>query len=190
MAALAYGLPLNLPRWLAEHAHLLRPPVGNAQVWQDSDFMVTVVAGPNARTDFHDDPLEEFFYQFKSEASLILCDGCNYERVPLREGDLFLLPPHVRHSPQRHDPESLCLVIERRRPVGQRDAFEWHCAHCGELLHRTALQLQSLVDDLPPAFQRFYALPECERQCLSCGHTHPGRDVAAWHQAYTQAGHP
>ena len=54
-------LPLNFNHWLEKNSHLLRPPVGNAQLFQDTDFIVTVVGGPNQRTDFHDDPLEEFF---------------------------------------------------------------------------------------------------------------------------------
>ena len=33
--------------------------------------------------------------------------------VSCNEGAMFLLPPHVRHSPQRPEPESLCIVIER-----------------------------------------------------------------------------
>ena len=49
---LTYGRPFNFPRWLDEHAHLLQPPVGNRQIWADADFMVTVVGGPNARSDF------------------------------------------------------------------------------------------------------------------------------------------
>src|SRR5438046_2529912 len=56
---------IDFPGWLAQHGHLLKPPVGNAQIWSDTDFIVTVVGGPNQRTDFHDDPYEEFFWQFK-----------------------------------------------------------------------------------------------------------------------------
>lgn len=177
---LAYGKPFNFPRWLDEHAHLLKPPVSNQQVWQDADFLVTVVGGPNERTDFHDDPLEEFFYQLKGNASLLLWDDGRYERIDLREGDIFLLPPHVLHSPQRPEAGSLCLVIERQRPDGQKDAFQWSCASCGTVVVRYELQLQSIVDDLPPTYQRFYATSEDERRCLSCGVVHPGRDHKAW----------
>ena len=55
----------NFQTWLDEHSHLLKPTVGNKQIWEDTDLMVTVAGGPNRRTDFHDDPAEEFFYQLR-----------------------------------------------------------------------------------------------------------------------------
>ena len=120
---LKYGKPLNFPRWIEEHAHRLKPPVGNQQIWQDSDLIVTAVGGPNHRTDYHDDPHEEFFYQMTGNAYLNLIVDGKRERVDLREGDIFLLPPHVRHSPQRPEAGSVCLVIERQRALGAIDGF-------------------------------------------------------------------
>lgn len=181
MTALRYGRPFSFPRWLDDNAHLLQPPVGNRQVWADADFMVTVVGGPNARSDFHDDPLEEFFWQFKGNACLLLWDRGRFERVELKEGDIFLLPPHVLHSPQRPEPGSRCLVVERQRAQGLTDAFQWHCAHCGHLVTRIEVQLADIVADLPATYQRFYASSETERTCERCGTVHPGRDHAAWH---------
>jgi 3-hydroxyanthranilate 3,4-dioxygenase len=176
-----YTLPFNFQRWIDEHAHLLKPPVGNQQVWQDTDFIVTVVGAPNERTDFHDDPFEEFFWQFKGNAHLLLWEGGRYARVDLAEGDIFLLPPHVRHSPQRPEAGSLCLVVERTRPQGTIDGFEWYCARCGTLVHRIDVQLASIVDDLPKAYQRFYDSSEAARRCGQCSTVHPGRDAKAWH---------
>src|SRR3546814_8186992 len=89
-------------------------------------------------------------------------DGA-YERIDLKEGDIFLMPPHVRHSPQRPETNSACLVIERQRPVGKIDGFEWYCEGddgCGHLVHRVELQLQSIVKDLPPLFNAFYERSE------------------------------
>ena len=168
-----YGKPLNFARWLDEHSDLLKPPVGNQQIWQDADLMVTVVGGPNRRTDFHDDPLEEFFYQFKGDAYLNIMDRGKLERIELREGDIFLMPPHVRHSPQRPERDSRCLVVERQRPPGMIDAFEWYCANCANLVHRAEVQLHSIVADLPPLFERFYASVPL-RTCPACGTVHPG----------------
>ena len=123
---LSHGLPFNLDAWIAEHRDLLKPPVGNAQIWQDADLMVTIVGGPNQRTDFHDDPIEEFFYQLKGNMVLrvMAAEGEPPVDVQISEGDVFLLPPHVRHSPQRPGENTLCLVIERARPQGTLDAFE------------------------------------------------------------------
>ena len=169
-----YGMPLNFKKWLDDHADRLKPPVGNQQVWQDADFIVTVVGGPNQRTDFHDDPLEEFFYQFKGNAYLNIMDNGKVERVDLKEGDIFLLPPHVRHSPQRPEPESRCMVIERQRPEGVKDGFEWYCLQCNHLVYRVEVQLKSIVADLPPLFERFYGDASL-RLCKHCGATHPGK---------------
>ena len=173
--------PINFPKWIADNRHLLKPPVGNQQIWRDTDLIVTVVGGPNQRTDFHDDPFEEYFHQFSGSAHLLIADRGKFERVDLHEGDIFLLPPHVRHSPQRPDPNSLCTVIERTRPAGVLDAFEWYCAKCGSLVHRAELQLQSIVEDLPRAYAAFYNAAPNLRTCPQCGEVHPGRDWQAWH---------
>lgn len=176
-SVLKYGLPFNFLTWIKEHEHLLKPPVGNQQIWQDADFIVTVVGGPNQRTDYHDDPLEEFFYQMRGNAHLNLWIDGRRERVDLKEGDIFLLPAHVRHSPQRPEENSVCLVIERQRPAGMLDGFEWYCEGddgCGHLVHRVDVQLQSIVDDLPPLFNAFYQ-NEAKRQCPNCGKVHPGK---------------
>jgi len=169
-----YSPPFNFNRWIDEHQHLLRPPVGNAQIWQDTDFIVTVVGGPNQRTDYHDDPLEEFFYQLRGNMVLRVHEDGQRRDIPIREGDIFLLPPHVRHSPQRPEPGSVGLVIERQRPPGLIDGFEWFCPSCNARLHRIEVQLQSIVKDLPPLFARFYADLQ-KRTCKSCGTVHPGK---------------
>jgi 3-hydroxyanthranilate 3,4-dioxygenase len=180
-----YGQPLNFQRWVSDNAHLLKPPVGNQQIWNDSDFLVTVVGGPNRRSDFHDDPLEEFFYQFKGNAYLLILDRGKYDRVDLKEGDMFLMAPHVLHSPQRPAVGSMCLVVERQRPQKDVDAFQWNCACCGHLVQRYEVQLLSIVADLPPVYERFYASSQAERTCPNCGAVHPGRDAAAWHHTLT-----
>jgi 3-hydroxyanthranilate 3,4-dioxygenase len=166
---------LHFPKWIADNRHLLRPPVGAAHVWSDTgDFIVTVVGGPNQRTDFHDDPYEELFYQFKGNAYLNIVEDGKIRKLELPEGAIFLLPPHVRHSPQRPDPESLCLLVERIRPDGVKDGFEWFCPSCSNLLYRVEAQVKSLANDLPPLFEKFYADMDA-RQCKKCGALHPGK---------------
>jgi len=187
MGDFKYGYPLNFKRWLDDNAHLLKPPVGNQQIWKDSDFMVTVVGGPNERSDFHDDPSEEFFYQFKGNAHLLIWDRGQYERVHLKEGDIFLMAPHVKHSPQRPEADSLCLVIERVRAKGDLDALQWSCAHCGTLVRRYEMQLTDIVTDLPPVYEQFYNTSDAERVCPECKEVHPGRDFKSWHAALSAA---
>lgn len=171
---LSNGAPFHFQRWIDEHRHLLRPPVGNVQVFRDAGMIVMVVGGPNQRTDFHDDPYEEFFYQLKGNMVLRVMEeeGSPPVDVQINEGDVFLLPPHVRHSPQRPEEGSIGLVVEIARPEGTEEAFEWYCLNCHNLVHRVQLQVRSIVDDLPPAFQRFY---DSDRKCGECGAVHPGK---------------
>jgi 3-hydroxyanthranilate 3,4-dioxygenase len=167
----------NFRKWIDDNRHLLKPPVGNQQVFKEADLMVTVVGGPNKRTDYHDDPVEEFFYQLEGDMVLKIHDtetGEFYD-VPIREGDIFLLPPHVRHSPQRPQAGSIGLVIEPKRPEGAKDAIEWYCFECGSRVHRAELELKSIVDDLPPVYEGFYASEE-KRTCPNCGAVHPGKE--------------
>jgi 3-hydroxyanthranilate 3,4-dioxygenase len=171
-----YSPPFNFRRWIEDHRHLLKPPVGNQQIWQDTDLIVTVVGGPNLRADYHDDPLEEFFYQLEGDMTLRILEDGKQRDIPIRAGEIFLLPPHVRHSPQRPAPGSVGLVIERQRPPDLIDGFEWYCPACGALVHRVEVQLKSIVADLPPLFDAFYA-SIAKRTCGACGAVHPPRGV-------------
>ena len=164
----------NFQAWLDEHSHMLKPPVGNKQIWEDTDLMVTVVGGPNRRTDFHDDPAEEFFYQLRGDMVLKVYDSGEFYDVPIREGDIFFLPAHVRHSPQRPVEGSIGLVVEPKRPDGEKDGFEWYCFECGSLVHRAEVLLVSIVRDLPPLFEQFFN-DETLRTCPVCKALHPGK---------------
>jgi len=164
----------NFKKWIDEHQHLLKPPVGNQKVFEDSHMTVMVVGGPNKRTDYHDDPVEEFFYQLKGDMVLKVVDNGNFYDVKIREGDVFLLPPHVRHSPQRPQEGSVGLVVEPARQPDQKDGFEWYCFNCHALVHRVEVKVKSLVKDLPPLYDAFYA-DEKARTCPKCGTVHPGK---------------
>jgi hypothetical protein len=95
-----------------------------------------------------------------------------------REGDIFHLPPHVRHSSQRSEEGSVGLVIEPKRQADEIDAFDWYCFSCEVRVHRVELSLQSIVRDLPPLYQAFYA-GEKARTCKNCGSVHPGKKPPA-----------
>jgi 3-hydroxyanthranilate 3,4-dioxygenase len=165
--------------WIEAHRDLLRPPVGNARIWEDADMTVMVVGGPNQRTDYHDDPVEEFFYQLEGDMVLKVVEeaGRAPVDVPIRAGEILLLPAHVRHSPQRPVAGSVGLVVEPKRPPGEKDAFEWYCPRCHHLVHRVEVLLRSIVEDLPPLFDAFYR-DERARTCGRCGAVHPGRVAA------------
>ena len=167
----------NFQKWIGENQHLLKPPVGNKKVFEDGEMTVQVVGGPNARTDYHDDPVEEFFYQIKGGMVLKVAENGSFYDVPIREGDVFLLPAHVRHSPQRPQPGSVGLVVEAARP-NDVDGFEWFCFSCDALVHRIEVKVQHLVKDLPPLYEAFYADAKA-RTCKKCGALHPGRTPPA-----------
>lgn len=166
----------NFQEWIKQNQHLLKPPVGNKKVFEHGEMTVQVVGGPNERTDYHDDPVEEFFYQLKGNMVLKVRDNGRVYDVPIREGDVFLLPPHVRHSPQRPK-DSIGLVVEAARP-NELDAFEWYCFDCGALVHRIEVKVQHLVKDLPPLYESFYN-DAAARKCKRCGAVHPGKKPPA-----------
>ena len=176
MADLARPLQaFNFRRWIDEHRHLLRPPVGNKLVFRDSEFIIMVVGGPNSRSDFHVDPAEEFFYQLEGDMVLrTMQQGANGNTlvdIDIREGDILLLPPGVPHSPQRR-PDTVGLVIERRRREGEHDGLQWYCENCSSLLYSESFALTNIETQFPPVFARFYGSLE-HRTCPQCGTVAP-----------------
>lgn len=162
--------PLNFKKWIDENRHLLKPPVGNKQVWEDREFMVTVVGGPNSRADYHINEGEEFFYQLEGDMVLRVLENGKPVDLTIREGDIFLLPPRVPHSPQR-PAGTVGLVIERKRQPDEKDGFLWICKNCGAKLYEERLHVADIVTDLPPVFERFYG-NEQNTTCRKCGQKH------------------
>jgi 3-hydroxyanthranilate 3,4-dioxygenase len=163
--------PLNFHKWIDEHRHLLKPPVGNAQIWEgDRDFVVMVVGGPNSRTDYHVNEGEEFFYQVEGDIILRVLQKGKPVDIPIKQGEIFLLPPNTPHSPQR-GPNTVGLVIERRRLPDERDTFLWVCEKCGAELYRESFHLTDIVKQLPPVFEHFWGNP-ANTTCRKCGQKH------------------
>ena len=167
--------PFNLQKWIEENRHLLKPPIGNQQVFiEHEDFIVMVVGGPNARKDFHINEGEELFYQLEGEIEVgLMVDDekkggkKNRESITLKAGDIFLLPPRIPHSPQR-GANSIGLVIERRRKPGEHDGFQWYCENCGNLLQEVKIPVSDIVNELPRVMNNFFNSKElCT--CKNCG---------------------
>jgi 3-hydroxyanthranilate 3,4-dioxygenase len=161
------GYPLNFKKWIEEHRHLLKPPVGNQQIWADREFMVTVVGGPNARQDYHINEGEEFFYQLEGDMNLRLLIDAKPQDFPIREGEIFLLPPKVPHSPQR-PAQTVGLVIERRRRPQEQDGLLWVCEKCHNKLYEEFFHLTDIVTQMQPVFERFFSNDE-NCTCKKCG---------------------
>ena len=105
--------------WINDNRHLLKPPVGNKLIWEDSDVIVMVVGGPNSRTDYHVNGGEEFFYQVEGDITLKVFDQGKHQDVVIKQGEIFLLPPSVPHSPRR-PANTVGLVIEQKRQPGDK----------------------------------------------------------------------
>lgn len=159
--------PLHLLDWISENRDQLRPPVGNKLVYEDTEFNVMIVGGPNTRKDYHVDPGEEFFYQLEGDMVLKVIEDGTPRDIAIKEGEIFLLPPMVPHSPQRF-PGTVGLVIERRRAANERDHLRWYCEQCGEILYDESFHCTDLGTQLKPVIEKFHG-DEKLRTCAQCG---------------------
>lgn len=113
--------PFSFQKWIDENRHLLKPPVGNRQVYVgNDDFIVMVVGGPNRRKDFHYNETEEFFYQLEGDITLRIVENGKIRDIEIKEGEIFLLPAKIPHSPQR-PANTVGLVMELNRNHGEKD---------------------------------------------------------------------
>ncbi len=158
---------LNLKGWIDEHRHLLKPPVGNQCVWKDRDFIVMIVGGPNARKDYHINPTEELFYQIEGDIVVKIMEDGSSRDIHIKEGDIFLLPPLIPHSPQRGT-GTIGMVVERQRPAGQLDHVRFYCEKCGDILHDPEFTLKDIVGQLKTVLDEYWA-NESVRTCNKCG---------------------
>lgn len=166
---MAIGKPFNLKGWIEENRHLLKPPVGNHQLYKgNDDYIVMVVGGPNGRKDYHWEEGEELFYQVEGDISVkIINEEGQPETIHIREGEMFLLPPRIPHSPQR-PPNTVGLVIERYRKPGEIDKLLWFCENCNQPLHEAGFPLEDIGTQIKTAIQAFMA-DENLRTCSHCG---------------------
>jgi len=165
---MAIQKPFSFTNWINENRHLLKPPVGNQVVYTDnSDFIVMVVGGPNNRKDFHYNETEEFFYQVEGDINLRIIEDGKKVDIPIREGEIFLLPPKVPHSPQR-PANTVGLVMELQRNHGETDGCMWFCENCEEKLYEEYFEMSDIVKQLVPIMEKFYASEE-NRTCKNCG---------------------
>jgi 3-hydroxyanthranilate 3,4-dioxygenase len=163
----------NFQEWIDDHREKLRPPVCNQQVFDENDFIVMVVGGPNSRTDYHYDEGPEFFYQLEGDMLLRTIQDGDRVDITIGEGEILLLPPRVPHSPQRFA-NTVGLVVERKRLPNELDGFMWFCENCNEKLYEEYLYVDDIVGQLPPVFDRFYDSEE-NRTCRQCGTVMPDR---------------
>jgi 3-hydroxyanthranilate 3,4-dioxygenase len=167
---MAIRKPFNLKKWIDENRDLLKPPVGNKNLYTESgDYIVMIVGGPNARKDYHYNETEELFYQLEGDILVKIQEDGKSVDVPIREGEMFLLPANVPHSPIRSE-GSVGLVIECiRKDREMKDGLLWFCEKCNHKLHETYFVLDNIEKDFIPRFKEFYGSEEL-RTCSKCSH--------------------
>lgn len=162
--------PFNLQKWINENRAILKPPVGNKNLYVDAgNFIVMVVGGPNARKDYHYNESEELFYQLEGDITVRIQEDGKAVDVSIKAGEMFLLPAKVPHSPMRTE-GSVGLVIEKvRKGTTDQDGLMWFCDKCNNKLHETYFPLTNIEKDFLPRFREFYASEEL-RTCSQCNH--------------------
>ena len=148
--------PFNLKNWIDNNRHLLKPPVGNKNLYVESgDYIVMIVAGPNMRKDYHYNETEELFYQIEGDIVVKTQQDGKLIKYEIKEGEMFLLPAKIPHSPIR--PEgSIGLVIEKKREGNEKDGLMWFSDKENALLYEEYFQLTNIEKDFLPVFKKFY----------------------------------
>lgn len=161
--------PFNLFKWIEENRDLLKPPVGNKNLYKEAgDFIVMIVGGPNARKDYHYNESEELFFQLEGDILVKIQEDGQSKDVHIKEGDMFLLPANVPHSPIRGE-NTVGLVIERvRKGTDLMDGLMWFCDNCNHSLKTYKFKLDNIEKDFLPRFKEFYSSKE-NRTCDKCG---------------------
>jgi 3-hydroxyanthranilate 3,4-dioxygenase len=157
----------NLKEWINENRHLLKPPVGNKCVWQNGEYIVMVVGGPNSRKDYHLNQTPEFFYQVEGDITLKVIDEGIPKDIHIKEGEIYLLPSNIPHSPQR-GPNTVGIVVEQKRAEGMEDGLAWFCEVCHGELYREPFMLDNIETDMPVIFNKYYSNTVL-RTCDKCG---------------------
>lgn len=159
--------PFNLQGWVEANRSLLKPPVGNKMIY-NGGFMIMIVGGPNQRADYHVNPGEELFYQLEGNIVLKVLEDGKPRDIPINQGEMFLLPAGIPHSPQR-PANTVGLVLEQARPAEEHDHLRWYCPKCGGLVYDAQFHLVDLGVQLKPIIENFKASPQL-RTCKQCGH--------------------
>ena len=155
--------PTHLDTWIRENAAAFAPPVMNKLLHREQ-LSVMFVGGPNQREDFHLEAGSEFFYQLRGDMELPIVHGGKREVIHIREGDVFLLPSCIPHSPQRPEAGSIGLVIERQRYESEpHDGLRYYVDfnRCDEVLWEQYFHCYDLGRDLVPVVNAFRQSEAC-----------------------------
>jgi len=154
-------------KWVEQHRHEMVPPVSNKYLYDGEDFFVMLINGPNARNDFHQTNSEEFFHQLQGDIVVRIVENGKIKDIPVRQGETFFVPGNVPHSPTR-PPNTLGLVVERRRPPGELEHLQFYCDNCHALVEDIEFDCKDIVVHFKQAMEDFWA--DAKRStCRNCG---------------------
>jgi 3-hydroxyanthranilate 3,4-dioxygenase len=159
--------PINLESWIEKNREKFKPPVSNRYLYDGRDFFVMVIKGPNARNDFHLVDSEEYFYQLKGDIKVRVREGDRIVDHIVKEGETFFIPPNVPHSPQRPS-DTIGVVVERRRPPGEKEHVIFYCENCGSLVEDIHFDCADIVEHFSQAMLDFWN-DDARRTCKTCG---------------------
>ncbi len=160
--------PLNIQKWIDENRFLLKPPIGNKNIYSKAgNYIVMIVGGPNSRKDYHYNETEEIFYQLEGDIEVMIQENGKAVKIPIKEGEMYLLPAKIPHLPIR-PANTVGLVIELKRQPNHKDGLMWFCEHCNNKLYDTYFPLKDIENDFQHFFRLFFN-SEKLRTCNDCG---------------------
>lgn len=122
--AMAFTEHVNILKWIEKNEPSFAPPVCN-KLMSGGQLKVMFIGGPNVRKDFHINEGEELFYMVRGDMVLRVMEHGAPKDIEIREGEIFLLPGRIPHSPQRQA-NTVGLVIERERLPEETDGLRYY----------------------------------------------------------------
>ncbi|XP_069092813.1 3-hydroxyanthranilate 3,4-dioxygenase isoform X2 [Pleurodeles waltl] len=145
---------VNVAKWIEENKAFFQPPVCN-KLMHESQLNVMFVGGPNQRTDYHIEEGEELFFQMDGDMCLKIIENGKHKDIHIREGEMFLLPARIPHSPQRYT-GTVGLVIERQRLKTEVDGLRYYVGDSTDVLYEKWFYCENLGTQLKPVIEAFF----------------------------------
>ncbi|XP_070578868.1 3-hydroxyanthranilate 3,4-dioxygenase-like [Ptychodera flava] len=146
----------NKEKWLKENQQHFLPPVCNKMMHDAGQMKSFFVGGPNVRKDYHIEEGEELFFMVKGDMCLKIVEQGKNVDVPIKEGEIFLLPARIPHSPQRQK-DTIGLVLERERSEDELDGLRYYVDGTLDSLYEKWFHCVDLGTQLAPIIKGFFA---------------------------------
>lgn len=150
----------NFKAKIEENRGKLQPPVCNHMLHNAGPLKIMIVGGPNTRKDYHINQGEEIFYQIEGDMCLKVMEQGSPTDIVIKQGEIFVLPARIPHSPQRFA-NTVGLVIERERGTDELDGLRYFVDEENkEVLWQRYFQCTNLGAQLVPLITEFFASEE------------------------------